>query len=342
MVFASQSVASIVTLPFWGKMGDKYGQKPMTIRAGFFLSAIYFGMSACQAPWQMILLRFLNGALTGFIPGSMALIATNTPRENAPKAVATVQTTAAIGQIAGPPIGGLLAHFTGGYRSSMFLSGTAVLLCTLTVWIFVREVVKPQQKEKTSLMQDFAVSLRSPIISSMMLAVLLAVLFGGSLSPIFALHVKSISPNTPEVWNGMIYAMLPAAIALSARKWAGFGERRGPERAIYIGLIGGATCSLLIGLTHSIWAFAGALFVAGLFLASASPSAGTIICTRVDQGFQGRAYGMMWSAQTLGALIAPLAAAPIGANYGTGAVFIFVGAAMLLGIIPLRKLIRRW
>ncbi|HYH05153.1 MAG TPA: MFS transporter, partial [Bacillota bacterium] len=70
MILAAQTVASIVMMPLWGKVADKYGRKPMIIRAGICLALIYLGMSLCQTLWQLLLLRLLNGMLTGFIPSS--------------------------------------------------------------------------------------------------------------------------------------------------------------------------------------------------------------------------------------------------------------------------------
>lgn len=342
IVFAAQSVASIVTLPFWGKMGDKYGRKPMTVRAGLFLAGIYFGMSVCRAPWQLVTLRFLNGALTGFIPGSMALVATNTPKEKAPRAVATAQTFSAVGQILGPPIGGVLAQAMGGYRPSMVVSGTAVLVCTIALWLFVKEINKPQIAEKTSLMEDFTISIKSPVLSSVMLTLLVVAIFGASMNAILSIHLTSIDPKITLTRVGMVFALIPFAFALSAYLWTAYGERNGPQRSIMIGLIGAALCSMVLATVNSFYVFGAVFFAAGVFLASASPSAGAIICNRVSSDFQGRAYGMLWSASTVGALIGPILAPAVGSALGTRAVFVFVGVLLLLGMLKVRTLVQRW
>src|SRR4030042_4794028 len=52
VAFAVHAAASMLAQPFWGKLGDTHGRKPMIIRAGFCLAAVYFGMSICTTPLQ--------------------------------------------------------------------------------------------------------------------------------------------------------------------------------------------------------------------------------------------------------------------------------------------------
>lgn len=342
IVFAFQSSASIVTMPLWGKLGDKYGRKPMAIRAGLCLGAIYFGTSICQTPLQLTILRFLNGALTGFVPMSMALIATNTPQDEAPKYIATAQTCSAAGMIVGPAIGGLMAGLFG-YRGTMWISGTAVLFSTLLVWLMVKEPNKPEIAEQTSLVQDFAISLRSKVLSAIMLTVMVFGIYVAAINPILALHLSKINGHSAPVWlSGLIFSLPPAALMLTAHSWTRFGRRSGYERGIQIGMIGSAVAALFLAFIHSIWAFAAIFFMAGIFMASVGPSTGALICTKVHEEFRGRAYGMQQSAMMVGTLIAPLAAARIAVAYGISSVFVFVGVVNLIGAAIFPLLVRQW
>lgn len=341
VVYSVQSIASIVTLPLWGKLGDKYGQKPMALRAGFCLVGIYFAMSFCTAPWQLALCRFLNGAITGFIPGSVALIATNTPRQHAPRAVATAQTASSAGQIIGPAIGGLLAGIVG-YRGSMRISGTAVLISVLLVWILVREAKKPAPTENTSLLQDFMFSLRSPVMASIMLSVMLYGMFVTGVNPILAIHLGNLGHDLPMWLKGAVFSLIPVAFVISAHPWTRYGERCGYQKSIMIGVTGAAACAIAVAFVHNVWLFAAIFFVAGVFLAAISPSAGAIICVKVPEGFRGRAYGMLSSAGTMGALVAPLAATSVAASLGMPSVFAFIGIVFIAGLLIFRLLVGRW
>jgi len=335
VVFSAGAVASIIAMPFWGKMGDSYGRKAMVIRAGVCLTGIYFGMSICRAAWQVALFRFLNGALTGFIPGSVTLIATNTPREFAPRSVATAQSASAAGLIVGPAVGGLLAELIG-YRGAMRISGLCVGICTLLVWLLVQEPNKGERPEKTSLLQDFSVSLRSPVMSSMMLAVMAAWMFSAAIGPFLTLHLHGMDRGAPDWLAGAVFALPAAAFLLSAHSWTRLGERVGYERAILTGLIGGGVATIALAFASSIWVFGLLYFVAGVWMAAVSPSAGAMMCTQIEESFRGRAYGMLQSAGMLGALIAPLAATQIASVFGLRAIFALTGVICIAGALGFR------
>lgn len=341
IVFAAQAGASMLAQPFWGKLGDSYGRKPMILRAGICLTGVYFGMSICHAPWQLAALRFLNGALTGFIPGSFALIATNTPEQLAPKSVATAQAASAAGLILGPALGGQLASMIG-YRGSMQVSGLAVMIATILVWVLVKEPNKVAPTEKTSLAQDFRMSLRSPVLSSLMFVAVLTWAFGASIAPIFALYLHALDERATDFVVGILYALPSAALLLLARRWTGVGERIGFDRTIIIGLAGSGVATLALVAAPGVWSFAALYFVAGIWLAAIGPSTGAVTCTLVEQTFRGRAYGMQQAAGTFGALIAPLAATQIGAAFGMRAIFVFVGVLFLGGVFVFRGMINRW
>lgn len=340
-IFSIQSLASIVALPYWGKLGDRYGRKTMTLRAGFFLSSIYFGMSVCQTPYQLAVLRFLNGALTGFIPGAMAIIATNTPKALAPRYVATAQTAHATGQIIGPALGGVLAAALG-YRGSMTASGCAVLVSTLLVLFFVREENRAHEPDQTRLWDDFVFALRSPVLASIMVVVGVNSFFMSSVNPLLAIHLAHIGVGAPEWLTGVVFSLPAIAFVLSAHRWTLLGEARGYQYAVQVGLICAAVCAMILGALRSIWFFAPAFFLMGLCIAVVNPSTGAIICTRVPDSFRGRAYAMQSSALMLGALIAPLVATQSAAALGIPSVFVGIGLIYLGGVAVFRSLARRW
>lgn len=341
IVFAMQSLASMLAQPFWGKLGDSYGRKPMILRAGFCLAGVYFGMSFCQTPWQLAVFRFLNGALTGFIPGSYALIATNTPEEYAPRSVATAQAAANAGLIVGPALGGLLASLVG-YRGSMQVAGAAVTLSTLVVWWMVREPNKVQPDGKTSLVEDFVTSVRSPLQFSLMFATILAWVYGSAIGPYLTLHLTKLNGNNPDWLVGIVYALPATAFVLTARAWTSLGEQWGYDRAIIVGLVGGAVGAALLTFAHNIWIFGVLYFLTGVWLSAISPSISAITCTQIDESFRGRAYGIQQSAGTFGALVAPLAAAKVAAAFGISAIFMMNAMIFFGGAALFRALVSNW
>lgn len=341
LIFASQSLAAIVMQPLWGKLGDNYGRKPMIIRAGLCLAGVYYGMSLCRAPWQLVLCRFLNGALTGFIPGSFALVGTNTPEQEAPRYVAILESTSNAGLIIGPAVGAFLARLAG-YRCSMAVSGTAVLLSTVLVWRLVEEPNKVGPIAKTSLVEDFRIALRMPVLSSLMFVMMLAWMFGNSINPFLVLHLETLQGWCPWWLPAVTYSLPGVAFVLSAYRWSVIGEGWGYHRNILIGLVGGGIGALALFTVHNVWVFAVVYFLMGICLATLSPAIGAITCTKVPEKFRGRAYGIQQSAGTLGSLSAALIASQIASLFGYRGIFFFVGLLFLFGAFTFRGMVRLW
>jgi len=341
VVFAVQSLAAIIMMPLWGKLGDTYGRKPMIIRAGLCLAGVYYGMSLCQAPWHLAVCRFANGALTGFLPGSFALIATNTPEDQAPRYIATAQTASSVGLIIGPMVGAVLA-MRFGYRGSMVVSGTAVLISTLLVWLLVAEPNKVSVVEPTSLVQDFGIALRSRVQSSIMFVVMLSWGYGAAISPYLILHLESLGGDAPKWLPAAIFALPAAAFVLSAYRWTSTGEWWGYDRTILVGLLGGGMGALALFFVRDIWVFGLVYFATGVCTAALGPSIAAVTCTRIEESFRGRAYGIQQSAGTLGGLFAPLIAGAIATHWNRAAIFVFVGSVFLSGALVFRGMARRW
>jgi MFS family permease len=341
-VYAAQSVACIVTMPYWGKLGDRYGRKPMCVRAGICLAGVYFGMSLCRIPIHLVIMRFLDGALTGFVPCSMALVATNTPEDRGPRYVASLQIATASGAIIGPFVGAELAKLVG-YRSSMLVAGSAVLVCTLLVTLLVREPNKPKLAQPTSLLQDFSTALRSPVLYTVLFVVFLTGFFSASLDPILPIHLSNLNGSRidPRI-TGRVFTLLAIALVTSAYGWTRFGGKHGYHTSIRIGLIGTAACCLFLAFAHSVLSFACVLFITGLFLSSIAPSATALIVTRVNESFRSRAYGIHLSAGTVGSLVAPIIASYTGAAFGIPSVFILICCMFTLGALAFPTMVRHW
>ncbi len=352
IVFAVQSLAAIIMQPLWGKMGDTHGRKPMIIRAGLCLAGVYYAMALCHTPFQLAICRFLNGALTGFIPGSFALIATNTPEDEAPKSMATVQAVSNVGLIIGPIVGTILASLLN-YRGSMVVSGTAVLLSTLVVWWLVQEPNKVALVEKTSLIEDFGIAFRSRVQMAVLFAVMLSWAYGTAITPYLIGHLKSLGGEVPR-WlattlsslhmdlSGAIFSLPALAFVISARAWTAVGARRGYNWTIVLGLAGGGIGALILFFVHDIWLFGAIYFLTGLSMSTLGPSIAAVTCTKVDESFRGRAYGIQQSVGTLGSLMSPLIAGAVGSAWGRPAIFIFVGTMFLSGSFIFRGLSRNW
>jgi DHA1 family multidrug resistance protein-like MFS transporter len=341
IVMACQTVATIVMMPFWGKVADKYGRKLMIIRAGICLVLIYLGMSLCQSLWQLLLLRVLNGALTGFIPASMTLVATNSPQSESARNVSVLQSTVAFGTIAGPPLGSIMAQIAG-YRGSMAVSAIAVGFAVVLVAWWVEEREKAHQKEPTSLWQDFRMAFRMPILVTAMLADMVTGLVTMASQPILVLHLQNLVGKAADAFCGPLFSLPGLAIVLTNYTWCRIGEKRTFQKVILFGLSGMGIVNLMQGFVYDIWIFAGLYFLGGVFAAAVSPNTAALVATGVAPGFQGRAFAIQQSSRNFGSFVAPLLAGVIGSFFDYQRLFIIVGSLAVVVMFLIRLQMRTW
>jgi len=127
-----------ITAPIWGRLADRYGRKPMLVRA-MIGGAISVGlMGLAQSALQLTLLRSLQGASSGTVAAATALVATGTPPEHMAWSLGILNSAISLGSATGPAIGSLAASVLG-LRAIFFAGGALLLLASIPVIMFVKE-----------------------------------------------------------------------------------------------------------------------------------------------------------------------------------------------------------
>ncbi|MGD9007472.1 MAG: MFS transporter, partial [Desulfobacteraceae bacterium] len=116
LVFSAQAFTMMLASPFWGALADRWGRKIMVNRAMFGGALLVLLMGYVQSAEQLVLLRAIQGLVTGVIGAANALVAAAAPRERTGFAMGLLQVGMNIGLALGPVIGGLVAELVG-YRA---------------------------------------------------------------------------------------------------------------------------------------------------------------------------------------------------------------------------------
>lgn len=338
VVVSAHFVSSLFMLPVWGKMSDRFGRKPMIIRAGLSLSVIYIATSFSTEAWHVALLRFLNGALTGFIPMSTALIGTNTPAQYAPRFVASLQTSSAAGSIIGPVIGGTLAGLFG-VTGGLIASGTLVFISTVLAFIFVEERHQPiLEEERTSIAADVRTAFASPVMWVVLFVSMIGQAASTGVQPVLVLHVESmLGANANAFLTGLVMALPGIAFVLSASPWVRLMDKHAVERLINVAFLGTGIMYVVTAAAPNVWVFAPLFFIGSVFVAAFRPIGAAMVTSDVEPDFRGRAFALQTSASTLGGLLGPIVAGLIADHYGRNAVFLVIGGLLVLSPLVLRQ-----
>jgi Arabinose efflux permease len=168
MVFAGPYFLSVIFVPIWGNLGDRYGRKLMIIRAILGLSLTMFLMGFARDVWQLFLLRVFQGATSGFIAANLGFTVANTPSDRKGYAVGFLQSSHSAGSIVGPLVGGFVSDLFG-FRVVFFLVAMLSIISAILISAFVKEINKIHNEHTEGVLKTFrqvasTPSLRYPMV----------------------------------------------------------------------------------------------------------------------------------------------------------------------------------
>ena len=91
-----------VAAPIWGIASDRYGRKVMIMRAMFCAAVLLSLMGFSQTVWQFLVLRAIQGILSGTVTASMSFVSANTPGNRMSYALGLMTSSTFIGLFGWP------------------------------------------------------------------------------------------------------------------------------------------------------------------------------------------------------------------------------------------------
>lgn len=331
LLFSSAFLAGAIASPFWGAVGDKYGRKPMIVRAGLVLFVIYVLMAFVTNEYQVLALRIMQGLLSGFIPGAIAIVGTNTPEHRVGYALSTMSTATATGSIMGPMIGGTLASLFSN-RMAFGLAGMLCLLATLLVLFTVKEEKFVPSKERVSVVNTFKVMGHNRGLMTVLVLMLLTQFSVMTIEPVLTLYIAEIGGHSQHtsMIAGFVFSIVGVASILFASRWGRLADKIGFQKVLLIGLLAGGIGSLAQMLFSNIWAFSAIRFAYGAFFCAVFPALNGLVVQHTTSQFRGRAFSLSQTASQLGGMAGPLAGGIVSGMFNIHSVFLMTGVLMLI------------
>jgi DHA1 family multidrug resistance protein-like MFS transporter len=338
LIVSAQAVTMAIFAPIWGSLADRYGRKPMLERAIFGGSIILTLMGFVQTPQQLLVLRLIQGCLTGTVPAATALVAGIVPRERTGFALGWLQMGVFAGVSVGPLVGGLIADSLG-IQTSFLVTGACLFVSGLGVLFFVHESFKrPEPKPggvRSHWWDGAAMVLRSRDLQIVLGARFLTRTGARIIGPILPLFVAVLMPESSRVATmaGIVTGVSAAASSAGAVVLGRTGDRIGYRRVLLTSAVAAAVLYIPQAMVTNIAQLILLQFFVGVALAGTISSLEALLATQAPEGQQGAVFGVSSSVMSASNALGPMLGASVAIALSNRATFMLAGAVFMLAAV---------
>ena len=351
LLMAIYSAAQFISAPFWGRLSDRIGRRPVLLGTIFAASLSYIWLGFADSLIMLFAARAVGGLMAGNISTAFAYAADMTTKENRAKGMGMIGAAFSIGFILGPALGGILAGSdpaSADFRTPSFAAAGLSALAFVLGLVVLKESLPAEARAKiaeqtrVARMKALFDALKTPGIGVLLILSFLATFVFAGLESTFAMWSRRQFDWGPEQ-NGYLFAFIGFFAAMIQGGLIGrLAKKFGVERLIFAGSIALCIGLACIPFTETVPQLVVAMTIAAIGFSITTPALNTAISVRGEADIQGGLMGVTRSATTLSRMTGPAVAGAafgfIGLNtpYFSGAVVMFIVA-----VIAFRALIVR-
>ena len=345
LVQALPSISLVFFSPIWGGIADNYGRKPMLMRAMFGGTLVMLLMGMVTSPWQLLVLKTIQGCITGTIAAATIMVASIAPPEEVGYGLGLLQMAIFLGASLGPLIGGVIADLFS-RRATFFATSFLLLVAGIVIARFTEDSFTPPAKRKSiaaSMLPDFRPLARSRALWSLMAVIAADQIAGSVVSPFLPLYIKKISTTAARVGTttGVIIGLGAVASALAAIIVGRFSYRLGYRRVLIVCMTGAALFIIPQAFVRTPVQLLFLRVASCFFVGGNLPSVNALIAQRVESGKQGSIYGISSSISSGSNALGPVLGASIALAGGYGPVFLTTAGIMASAGVAIMVFVRR-
>lgn len=319
--------------PVWGRLADRYGQKPMAVRAlASYVVLLLLSALVTSAP-QLLALRIGVGLFGGIGPLGLAMATSLAPRDQTGKAVGQVQAAQILSAAIGPLAGGVLADLVGIRWTFVATAGLCAVALALLLAYYQEAPPRPPVEGQPR--PPFAATLRLAGVPFLLLVLFLVNFVGRSFTPILPLHVQALGVGVRSLATstGILISAYSVAAAVSATLLGRASRSHSPRRLLLLSLAAGAATVLPMALVPTYAALLALAVALGLASGGALTLCYTMGGSMVPSSERTTAFGFFSAAALFGGSISPLAAGGLS-HLGLRGIYyldaaLFLAAALL-------------
>ena len=308
--------------PYWTRKAEHYGGRRILALILALITLVTFGCALVTQPWQLFILRMIQGLIGGFVPVCAAMTVAVTPKEKMTYGLGVFQAANVMGIMFGPVVGGVTADLFG-YRMPFILFGTLALLSCLGA-LFLIPDIKSSKKPEGSVWKDIIYFLSNPTVRLMIFLQFLCNFAMTGIGPILPLYIRGMMGGDAKAVAtivGIIIFLAGGSSAMASLRVDRLTARH-PMHKILISA--SATCGVLFILQYmmpNVWGLGFFRAMTGLFMGLIMPISNTIITLSVPDDKKGTVFGTTTSLALWGNVAGPVFSGALAMKCGYASVF---------------------
>ncbi|HXC55843.1 MAG TPA: MFS transporter [Rhizomicrobium sp.] len=336
LIFSAYAIGSFFGEPFWGRLSDTIGRKPILISTVTGNCLCYLALAFAPNIYVAFLVRLLGGMASGNGAVIQGYIADITPPDERTGKMSLLGAAYNIGFIVGPALGGLLANPAAGhagFRIPLLIASGLSALCVIGLIAFLKESrVHRRVGHKPSRWAVLSSAVTNPVIGRLMLVTLLAGCAFNGIESVFGLWAQArFAWGTWEV--GLTFAVTGVVAAICQIFVTGpLSKRFGEARMLACGMALTTVCATLQPFSVGPVMIVSLLAISAFGQSVAWPNVSALLSRNVDWEHQGQYLGLNNAVGALARLIGPSIAALTFSNIGVNAPFYSAGLMVLPAI----------
>ena len=349
LTMAAFSLGQFVAAPYWGRLSDSTGRKPVLILTLLGSGLSYVILAYAPNLTVVILSRILSGLMAGNVSIAFAYVADITDDSNRSAGLGKVSAALGLGFMTGPAIGGLLAGNNvedANYLLTALAAAGINFLAMLAAMIFLKESLGIKQRkpfEGFSKIIELKTFIPAKSILPLVFCGLMFYTAMSMMESIFPLWANKIFSYGPSHIGGVFFMLGSIGVIIQGGFIGKLTELLGEKKLVQL-----AALSLMTGLTvigsasfeFSLWI---GLFFFGCGAAIFNPSLSSLISKSADPSSRGQYLGHYQAACSMGRIVGPSISGLLYSYFHTSTPFysgaiIAIPVILLIATFTLRKI----
>lgn len=336
IAMGAYSLGQLISSPFWGRLSDRVGRKPVLIAGLIGGVASYLWLARADSVEELGAARLFGGLMAGNVGAAFAAAADLADDKTRARNMGLLGAAVGFGFIAGPFLGAVLigdAPDREGFARVCMMSAALASVAALAALALFRESLPQAARTSVARPRIRARELITrPALARLALVMLLMIAAQALMETTFGLWAEARLSWGPREVGWTLGALGVGAVLLQGGGAGAASRALGERTMLLVGLALFAAGLGGLSVARDVAATAAALVALVVGIGLASPALNALIAAQAAEDERGAVMGLSQSASALGRVIGPLGAGALFDAFSPAAPFAVAACVILAAL----------